>query len=313
MSKMEGPSNPLARFVARLFDTPGLRPLSALQKEEQALHFLRENGPRLSGVFASLGLPTGEGWREAAAAVAGAIRTESDRLLSEELTDVVSSHLSFSFFPVLYANRQLPPQARTELIAFLGRTAKGPVSRSALSGSLTAVRAGLTEKYIPLAWGRKKYFYVEVTRVQRLTLGPSELSDLVQFALVLRPGAYLHVTPGGTTPDKDAGFAPLQERSLEKLLPASSSALPSFPPPLLRMALRSALAFPATSSLEAVARAAGILAQRGRTLTPGMVVDRGADTPDKSWFNVTRKNARWHGLDPALLDECYTIAAENGW
>jgi hypothetical protein len=44
-----------------------------------------------------------------------------------------------------------------------------------------------------------------------------------------------------------------------------------------------------------------------------MVVDRGADSPDKSWFNVSRRNARWRGLDVSMLDELYTIAAENGW
>jgi hypothetical protein len=79
------------------------------------------------------------------------------------------------------------------------------------------------------------------------------------------------------------------------------------------MGLRGTLAFPDTTNVEAISRIAFILALRGRSLTPSLVVDRGADTPDKSWFNVNRKNAKWHGLDARMLDELYTIAAENGW
>jgi hypothetical protein len=77
--------------------------------------------------------------------------------------------------------------------------------------------------------------------------------------------------------------------------------------------LRSTLAFPGAANVEAVARLTAILALRGRTLAPGMVVDRGAVGPDTSWFNVSRRNSRWRGLDPGMLDELYTIAAENSW
>ena len=42
-------------------------------------------------------------------------------------------------------------------------------------------------------------------------------------------------------------------------------------------------------------------------------VDRGADTPDKSWFNIARKNSRFFGFDDKMLEELYKIAAENGW
>ena len=40
---------------------PALRQLAALQKEEQALQFLRVSGPQLQPVFASLGLDLSAG------------------------------------------------------------------------------------------------------------------------------------------------------------------------------------------------------------------------------------------------------------
>jgi hypothetical protein len=302
----------LSRFVSRLLEMPALRQLAALQKEEQALQFLRVSGPQLQPVFASLGLDLRAGWQQAAAAVAQSVRTEVDRLLGIEIASLMNSRLTLSFFPALAGGRQAPAGARQELLALFQRLASQPVSRGALAGSLAATRTDLTDKYISRAWDRKKYIYVEVTRVQRLTLPPAELADLLRFALMIRPAAYLYMTIGASS-DKDAGFTPLQEKYLQKITPTLSALLPSFPSPFLTAGLHSTLPYPGAGNVEAVPRLAAILALRGRTLAPGMVVDRGADGPDMSWFNVNRKNARWRSLDPRMLDELYTIAAENNW
>jgi hypothetical protein len=312
MRAVESSSDPVSRFASRLLETPALRLLSALQKEEQAMNVLRLNGPQLLPVFTSLGLNVARGWREPAALISRAIRAETDRMMAAEISDLLSSRLALSFFPGVAGGRQAPARAKEELRALIARAAAHPVARSALSGSLAAALSDIIEKYIPPAWERKKYMYVEITRVQRLSLSPSDLSDLTRFIVLVRPAAYLYVTPGETL-DKDVGYSPLQEQYLLKILPGIASQAPSFPAALLKMGLRSTLAFPGSESVEATSRIGAIMAMRGRALSPAAVVDRGADTPDKSWFNVQRRNARWHGLDGRMLDELYTIAAENGW
>jgi len=303
---------PVSRFALRLLETPALRLLPSLQKEEQALNVLRANGPQLLPVFTSLGLDGSRGWREPAALIARAIRAEADRMLSAEISELVSSRLELSFFPALAGGRQAPPRARDDLKSLVSRSAAHPVARIALAGSLAAALSDIIDKYIPQAWERKKYLYVEISRVQRLSLAPAEISDLARFVVLVRPAAYLSITAGQTM-DKDTGYSPLQEQYLAKILPGIASQAPSLPGVLLNMGLRSTLAFPGTSTVEAVSRLGAILSMRGRALSPAVVVDRGADTPDKSWFNVQRKNARWRGLDGRMLDELYTIAAENGW
>jgi hypothetical protein len=312
MRAVESSPDPVSRFASRLLDTPALRPLSALQKEEQAMTLLKMNGPQLLPVFTSLGLEVSRGWREPAALISRAIRAVAERMLTAEVSDLLSARLTFSFFPRLAGGRQAPARLREELRALIARAAGHPVARSALLGSLAAALSDIIEKYIPQAWERKKYVYVEISRVQRLTLSPAELSDLTRFVVLVRPAAYLYVTPGETV-DKDAGYTPLQEQYLQKILPGIASQAPSVPSGLINLGLRSTLSFPGAGSVEAVSRMGAIMAMRGRALSPSVVVDRGADTPDKSWFNVQRKNARWRGLDDRMLDELYTIAAENGW
>jgi hypothetical protein len=309
---VESSPDAVARFASRLLQTPALLPLAALQKEEQAMNVLRINGPQLLPVFSSLGLDVSRGWRQPAALIARAIRAEADRMMETEVSGLLDSRLMLSFFPGLTGGRQAPAHARDELKALILRAASHPVARSALSGSLAAGLSDIIDKYIPQAWERKKYVYVEITKVQKLSISPADLCDLTRFVVLMRPSAYLYVTPG-ETPDKDVGASPLQETYLQKILAGISSQAPSIPGAIITMGLRSTLGFPGNPRPEAVARLGAIMAMRGRALSPAVVVDRGADTPDKSWFNVQRRNARWHGLDGQMLDELYTIAAENGW
>ena len=108
MRAVESAPDPVSRFASRLLETPALRALAALQKEEQALNVLRINGPQLLPVFSSLGLDVKRGWREPAALVSRAIRAEADRMMGAEVERLLSSRLMLSFFPGLVGGRPAP-------------------------------------------------------------------------------------------------------------------------------------------------------------------------------------------------------------
>jgi len=42
-------------------------------------------------------------------------------------------------------------------------------------------------------------------------------------------------------------------------------------------------------------------------------IDRGAESPDKSWFAVARKNADYYGFDKRMIEDLYRIARDNNW
>jgi len=313
MKAVDTASDPVSRFAMRLMETPALRSLPALQKEEQALNVLRANGPQLLPVFTSLGMQVTRGWQEPAALVARALRSAADRMTEAEVSELVSSRLRLSFFPALSGGRPVPAGAAGELQGLITRAARHPVARSALSGSLAAAHSDIIDKYIPQLFERKKYIYVEVSRVQKLSLPPDALADLLRFIVVVRPAAYLFVMAGQVI-DRESGYTPLQEQYLSKILPGLASGVPSIPQPILSLGLRCTLAWQeGSTNVEATSRLGAIMALRGRALAPAVTVDRGADSPDKSWFNVQRRNARFRGLDGKMLDELYTIASENGW
>jgi hypothetical protein len=66
-------------------------------------------------------------------------------------------------------------------------------------------------------------------------------------------------------------------------------------------------------SLPATSRIANIFFGLGKNYKPKAKVDKGADTYDKSWFQVQKKNYRYFGYDIDMLNELYCIASENRW
>jgi fructose-bisphosphate aldolase class 1 len=82
---------------------------------------------------------------------------------------------------------------------------------------------------------------------------------------------------------------------------------------VISSAVNSNVSFLENSQVETTGRIAAVLAARAKQYLPGIKVDRGADTPDKSWLNIARRNYKFYGFDIKMLDEMYMIAAENGW
>ena len=105
----------------------------------------------------------------------------------------------------------------------------------------------------------------------------------------------------------------VKQQFAKKVLSALKTQLSAIPEALLASGLNSNVSWEETNNVEATARLTAIFAMRGKTYRPIVHVDRGADTPDKSWMSIARKNYKVYGLDIKMLDEFYKIAADNGW
>ena len=100
---------------------------------------------------------------------------------------------------------------------------------------------------------------------------------------------------------------------IEKMLAVLRQRIPALPDQVLRSALYSNGSFLEYRSMEATARLSSIFSSMCRNHRPNMKIDRGADTADKSWISIARRNYKFYGLDVKMLDEFYKTAAENGW
>jgi hypothetical protein len=291
-------------FVRHLLGNPALDGLSPLQKEEQVQVFLQAQAAELAPTLATGAFFPGLPWTQVQELLAEALRAETDRLLQPELETLTG--LDFAFGAFLQSTPVPAQGCREELAGLLEKLLASPKTRQALCGPLAAVHWKLPDRYLEHCFADRQYVHFELTKVERLRLGPAEVTALVKVALLLRAAVFLHVTASRST-----GL--LEAQAAEKALRSLRAELKALPAAVLRAAVMSHLPFQGNPRLEACARLTAVFAALGRGYRPGRRADRGAVTPEASWFSVARRNHQFHGFDEKMLEELYKIAAENGW
>jgi hypothetical protein len=143
-------------------------------------------------------------------------------------------------------------------------------------------------------------------------MGKEEVQALTEATLLLKPIITLAAS-GNQTATNEQASGTIQNQYAEKVVIAAQKAMPRVPGDLVKSAVGASISFQDNRFVEATGRLSAIFAARCRNYQPNIRVDRGADSPDKSWLSIARRNYKFYGFDIKMLDELYSIAAENGW
>jgi len=298
-------------FIQRLMANSALKNLSLLQREEQILHFLKANAKQLYPTLASSSFFPGKGWNYIYSSLYNALIKEINIYLFPELKTVIESRIDFAFIHFIEERKHEARQVKNEIAEFLKRLLQKPEARQSFIGAYTAVLKNLPEPYIDEVFERKKYIHFELTKVQKLTMDREEVKNFILTSLLLKPS--VHLLTAGSGKDETLASGVVNGQFVDKAYMVLSNQLKSIPKKLLKASLDSNLSFIENKHIETTSRITSIFAARGRSYKPSVKVDRGADSPDKSWFNIARRNYKYYGFDSTMLDEFYKIAAENGW
>ena len=194
---------------------------------------------------------------------------------------------------------------------FLKKLAAKAESRKELTGPLMGVGTGMIDRYVERIFHRQRYISFELRKVQRLKISPNEVADLVKVTMLLRPA--VHYFRDSQANSLRSNMLLVSPAFAGKVSKQTGRELNLMPESVVKAGVNSALSFQDNPYMESTARLAAVFAHRCRNLKPGMKVDRGAESSDKSWFSVARKNYKFYGFDLDLLVELHGIAAENGW
>jgi hypothetical protein len=236
--------------------------------------------------------------------------TVTNNAILSYIQRIVYEQIDFNFLGYLRQQGTQSDQVRESLYRLVTKIAQKGEGRTALTGPLNALIYALSDKYIERIYDTRNYVRFELEKVQRLRMGKEEIKHMVKASLLLRPAIYL-ITSQSPLQNLRAGtvarqFAEKAEKHLQKELPV-------LPGELLYSGIRSNVSFMENPRLPATSRIAMIISRLARDYRPNMKVDRGASSPEKSWFNIARRNYRFYGFDVKMLDEFYRIAAENWW
>lgn len=298
-------------FVTRLLQNPALQGFSLLQREEQIIQFLHVNAAQLAPTLSSPQFFPGKNWQQIFTILVGSLYQIIDRELLPELEQLLSSTIDFTFFHLLR-----PQQADSSLISkqvmdMLRRVLAKPDARREMTGPYTAVRFRLLDRYLEESFSRKTYIHFELTKVQRLRLGKEHVEDFINLNLLLKPVVYLYISSGDASTDRNNGV--IQNQFAERVSTNLMKELKLVPEQVLKSVARTSVSFTENRFIDATARLAAVFSARSRSYQAGQKVDRGADTPDKSFFSTARRNFKFYGFDVKVLDELYKISAENMW
>jgi hypothetical protein len=306
---MEQTQAKATQFVTRLLANPAIKAIGPLAKEEQIRQFLKLNADQLYPTLSSQAFFPGMSWQQINAILGRALQELVNRSL-ESLVGKIAEQIDFSFAALLAAGGPQAANLGAVLTDLQAKLLEKPDARRALNGPLAAVMFNLTDRYVDQAFARREYIHFELTKVQKLRMGKEEIKSLLKVSLLLRNGIhYLGSETNGSA--EPSGV--VQAEFANKVTQILAQQLRGVPVPLLQSAMNSNISFLDNPKMETTARMASIFAVRSHNYRPMTKVDRGADTPDKSWFSIARRNYRFYGFDVKMLDELYKISGENGW
>lgn len=308
---MNSDSQKATAFIERLMQNPALTGYSILQQEEQLIQFLHVNAAQLAPTLGSQQFFPGRNWNQIFSELVQALYAVTDAKLIPDIEKILASRIDFAFVQLLRQQQLDVAAVRKQLVEMVKKLLQRPDTRRAFTGAYTAFHFNLSDRYLEEVYLRKSYIHFEITKVQRLRLGKDEARNFVDIALLLRPVIALYMGSSSGQGDRSTGM--VQNQYAEKAFSQLKKDLRALPDPVLNTAMFSNVSFNDNRFVEATARLIAILAARARNYHPNVNVDRGADSPDKSWLNTARRNYKFYGFDIKMLDELYKIAAENIW
>lgn len=299
-------------FVRHLLDNPALRSRTPLQKEEQIVALLDGNAQQLYPTLSSAQFFPGASWQEIRSLIIGELLKITDESFQAYLQRFILEQLDLGFTAFLGSKHQPEEEMKKNLLHLTAQVAHKAAGRRALTGSFNALAYRLTEKYIEMIYASRNYIRFELEKVQRLQMSKEEVKNLVKASLLIAPAVYLLSTDApGMLHTKTRGT--IDRRAALNAIEALMEQLPNYPRDVIKSGVDSNLSFLKHPDLPTTSRITALFSHLAYDYKADQQVDRGAATPEKSWFSIARRNYRYFGYDIKMVDELYKIAAENGW
>ncbi|MBE7440696.1 MAG: hypothetical protein HS115_19790 [Spirochaetales bacterium] len=309
---MEETATRMVDFVDRLWTSPNLGRASIVHKENNILAFLRENQPQIRSVLKRPELFPDRDWEEVlrlfletlALRVIAALEVRVDAAVDQTLQTDLLAHFQ-SDGPVSIR--------RDDLKAMIRSLLPGKILRDQYAAVFDAISGRFFSRYVPGILKTRGAIYNELVRRDRLMkLDPSLLAAYLGLASLFRPLYFFSPANDDRSLSSAAtnqGF----EQGFSDLMSWLGSKAGQLPERIVRPGLESQLRAYDHPDQSGAARLISIIVSRAADYDPYQKVDKGAESPDKSWFNIHRRNARYYGFDALFLDELYRIASEEGW
>jgi hypothetical protein len=187
------------------------------------------------------------------------------------------------------------------------------------SSAYNVFQYNIIDRYLKEIFVRRDFIYNELVRVQKTYLESDDYIIFLKLILLLKYSIYIKVPMSDDDPEHRYALSDIVKmpgklpQYITMLAREINTLAPNIPLKSVNLAVKSNLIDSMTSLDEGCSRLLYVLCSRFHNYKPISKVDRGAESPDKSWFAIARKNAKVSGFEKNMLDELYRIAGDNNW
>lgn len=298
-------------FVQHLYANPSLQQYTPLQREDQIAQFLNQNSSTLLPTLSSSQFFPGYSWDKILQMVFTLVRERTNELFSADIRELLSRRINFDFLRAYGISSVNYDQVQEQLLTVVNEMMRYPRARQSLSGSHVAILYSIFSRYVRTSFSLKRYIHFEFTKVQKLPLSADQLSDMLKVVLLLMPIVWVFVEQEESSMHITSGN--VSDSALTKALDYLVQTVNLLPESILKSAVYGSVSFAENNQIDATSRAAAIFSARCRNYHPSIKIDRGAESADKSWFYIAKRNYKFYGFDAKMLEEFYGIASEEKW
>ncbi len=312
---MENEKQKMKDFLDKLWQNPAILKTSMGKKENQILSFLKENQGQLQKVFASADYFPNMSWNEAVALLLSELIEKVLETISPRIDRIKQNLLQ----PELI--RYFDPSANIDAGTFkdfLVAMMKHKPVRDQYILVIETISLEYFERYMVHAIEKKKTIYTELIRRERLDMDITLVPKYLNLASLFRPLFFLKFPFKRSSNDMISLSDAMKDKKTYETAKVGfkdflNDELGRMPERIYLPGMESHVSATENPDISAVSRLINIMVNRCIDFDPSVKVDRGAETPDKSWFNINRKNAKNYGYDARFLEELYHIAGDKGW
>ncbi len=304
----------MKKFVARLMSNPCFAKETPFKIEEQIRLFFETNQQGLKPTFSSENYFPHLSWEESGQLFYKTLREMTNTAVQPMLQALAMNQLDYSFVEVLSSRKRLKDDYGAQLLTFLNEMMNMDAVRINMDTVLNAISHRLPDKYISEIFFKRSYTIFEIEKVQKLNLNAAQTTEFIKIALLIHLVGYASKLEKSNVKQKGKNsLLFLTRRQTENLFHQYKSKLSLFPEALIQSGIKTNMSFAEDEMLEATSRVSRIIYELGKSYRPDIKVSRGAETFEKSWFQIQKKNYGYFGFDKKMVDEFYRISAENYW
>ena len=306
-------------FVNHMLSIPNIRSEPPLIREGLIITFITKNLAQIKGTLASGDFFPQVNPDETLKMVFQVLKQIVINDVKPEIELWLGKGIDFGIIKSLYPYQQLTPDDyRSMLSKFINELLSSNEARYNFNSVVNVFKYKVLERYVSKFFERRGFIFNEIRRVEKNTMELHEFIEFSKLVFLIKNIIFMKVPIKTDTGDRVVNINNIFKFSIpvsnlikkQELLLLNH--LPFVTTDLFKTASKSCLKKEMTGTDEASARFFYILASRYQEYKY-QAVDRGAETLDKSWYNVAKRNHAFYGFDEKMVNELYYIAGDNLW